>query len=164
MIKNNIFYSNIGDFGCALNFEHRGGLAYVIDCIFNSNSNPVHPIGSGSAIKATGDYGTQVISIRNIYVNNTSLGSGIYGTYNANITDINSTYESKNKIFRINDKNYKKGNFAVRCAEGTFLQNSLFKMTGSKIMNSYSGFLGIIINKFVKIAIFNIFTIFSLIN
>jgi len=74
-------------------------LAFVIDCVFDLNGNPSHPIGSGSAIKVNGDYGTQIISIRNLFQNNTSVGTGVYGAYNVNITDINSTYYSTLNFF-----------------------------------------------------------------
>ena len=93
VIKNNVFYNNMGDFGSALNFEHRGGSALVVDNLFDLNSNPTHPTGGG-IIKASGDYGTQVISMRNIFQNNTSFGCGFFASYHSNITDINSTYYS----------------------------------------------------------------------
>ena len=91
-IKNNLFYNNVGDFGVALNFEHRGGAAIVSDCIFDSNINPAHPMGAGSAIKVTGDYGTQVFSMRNLFKKQWSYGTGVWGAYTSVIYDTNSTY------------------------------------------------------------------------
>ena len=92
LIHDNLFFNNVGDFGSGLNFEHRGGSAIVMDCVFDSNQIPTHPMGAGSAIKASGDYGTQVTSIRNLFKSHSSYGTGIWGLYTAVIIDINSTY------------------------------------------------------------------------
>lgn len=92
LIHNNLFFNNIGDFGCALNFEHRGGSAIVMDCVFDSNIIPTHPMGAGSAIKASGDYGTQVTSMRNLFKSHSSYGTGTWGLFTAVVNDINSTY------------------------------------------------------------------------
>ena len=94
MIKNNLFYNNICEFGCGLYFNHLGGSSIVMDSIFDLNSNPSHPTGSGSAILVAGDKRTNIVSIRNLFQNNTSYGTGIFGTYNSYITDINSTFFS----------------------------------------------------------------------
>lgn len=102
VIKNNVFYNNIGDFGSALDFEHRGGSALVSDCLFDLNINPEHPMGAGTAIKVSGDYGTQVISIRNTFTRQWGYGTGVWGTYNAIINDTNSTYiGTNNLIFKL---------------------------------------------------------------
>lgn len=93
-VENCYFITNIGDFGCALNFEHKGGYTYVIDSLFDGNKNPTHPMGSGSIIKLTGDITAKVIIIRILAKNTNSFGTGLYGLYKANLTDINSTYIS----------------------------------------------------------------------
>lgn len=53
-------------------------------------------MGTGSAILVSGDRRTVVISIRNIYKNHSSYGLGVYGTYNANITDSDSEFYGNN--------------------------------------------------------------------
>lgn len=101
LIEKTLFISNIGDFGCALNFENRGGFIYVIDCLFDRQANPTHPIGAGSIIKTTGDHTTKLMVIRVIAKNTYSAGAGLYGLYKGNLTDINSTYISINYFSKI---------------------------------------------------------------
>ena len=97
----------MGDFGCALNFEHKGGYIYVIDCLFDGQINPTHPTGAGSIIKLSGNIKTALFVIRIIGKNTYSVGAGLFGLYSGNLTDINSTYISKllnknRKIYLLN--------------------------------------------------------------
>ena len=91
-IKDNNFYRNIGDFGCALNFEHRGGFVYVIHNFFIGQSNPTHPVGMGQAMKISGDFRTLVYSSYNTYNDSWSAGNGVIGMFSGYIEEINSTF------------------------------------------------------------------------
>ena len=99
IVEKCFFISNICDFGCALNFEHKGGYAYVIDSFFDRNRIPTHPMGAGSIIKLSGDMTTKVIIIRILAKNTYSFGTGLFGIFQGNLTDINSTYISINVLF-----------------------------------------------------------------
>ena len=56
-------------------------------------------MGAGSIIKITGDITAKIILIRVIAKNTYSFGTGLYGLYKANLTDINSTYISNYYYF-----------------------------------------------------------------
>ena len=98
MIKSNKFLNNSGDFGSALNLEHRGASVIVIDNLFQSQKNLKHIIGCGNCIKTTGYWNTHTLSILNTYNDSFSIACGVISIFGASFTDINSTYLSNANV------------------------------------------------------------------
>ena len=125
-IKYNRFYDNTGDFGVALNFEHRGGLAYVTNNIFRNQINPTKPIGGGLSIKLSGDFRTRVISSNNIHNDSWSAGFGVIIMFSSYLEETNSSFYN---------------NYAFGGCLFCLFQAAEFKATNLSIFNT-SGSLG----------------------
>ena len=133
MIKNNKFYKNFADFGCALNFEHRGGTVFVLQNVFLGQTNPNHPVGIGQAIKITGNFRTVVYSSNNIYNDSWSAGNSVIGKFSGYLEESNSSFYN---------------NYAVGGCLFTLYQSAIIWGHNLYIYNS-SGSLGMIEKFFI---------------
>ena len=93
-IKENLFYRNLGDFGAAVNFEHRGGLVYMIKNVFDGQKNPTHPVGGGTTVKLSGDSSTVVYSSSNQHLNSWSYGNGVFLLFSGFIQETDSIIDN----------------------------------------------------------------------
>ena len=93
-IKENLFYKNLGDFGAALDFEHRGGYVYLQSNIFDGQQNPTHPVGGGTSMKLSGDSSTIVFSSSNRHLNSWSFGNGVFLMFSGYIEETNSIVDN----------------------------------------------------------------------
>ena len=95
VIANCNFLRNFVDFGTIDLASIAGGSTLLVDCLFDSNCSPAHPMGSTTAIKISGDFNTENTFISNRFINNTSLGTSSVSALSTTILlDINSTYIS----------------------------------------------------------------------
>lgn len=94
IIKDTYFFSNNAEFGGVFMFENKEGIVNISNCYFNSQSNPMHPVGTGTLMNIVGNYLTKVYFQENLVKNSFSVGYGQFGLFYGQLYDINTTYES----------------------------------------------------------------------